>query len=123
MSPEFRTGIPRDESAGTPPRRSPKNIARRVSPLGATGGLSASAAFPRELPGSRRLRRLVVGPAGAPQAGAKAGKEEISSMSPELKINWAAVDLHIKSSPIRQNKKYYDDVVIATSYIGPVKNE
>ena len=41
----------------------------------------------------------------------------------DLKINWAAVDLHIKSSPIRQNKKYYDDVVIATSYIGPVKNE
>lgn len=36
-----------------------------------------------------------------------------------LKINWAAIDLHIGSNTIRTNRKYYDDVVIATSYIGP----
>jgi len=37
----------------------------------------------------------------------------------ELKINHAALDLHIRSNPLRVNKKYYDDVVIATSYVGP----
>lgn len=36
-----------------------------------------------------------------------------------LKINYAQVDLHIKSNTIRENKKWYDDVVVATSYIGP----
>jgi hypothetical protein len=36
-----------------------------------------------------------------------------------LKINHAALDLHIRSNPTRANKKFYDDVVIATSYIGP----
>lgn len=36
-----------------------------------------------------------------------------------LKINHAAIGLHIKSSPSRANRKLYDDVVIATSYIGP----
>jgi hypothetical protein len=39
---------------------------------------------------------------------------------PTLKINWASVDLHIKNNTIRANSKWYDDVVIATSYIGPV---
>ncbi|MEX2244715.1 MAG: polysaccharide lyase [Fimbriimonadaceae bacterium] len=37
-----------------------------------------------------------------------------------LKINHAALDLHIGSNRVRENKKWYDDVVIATSYIGPV---
>lgn len=37
-----------------------------------------------------------------------------------LKINYASVDLHIKSNTIRENRKWYDDVVVATSYIGPV---
>jgi len=37
-----------------------------------------------------------------------------------LKINYAAVDLHIRNNPTRPNTKWYDDVVIATSYIGPV---
>lgn len=37
-----------------------------------------------------------------------------------LKMNYAALDLHIRSNTIRPNKKWYDDVVIATAYIGPV---
>lgn len=37
-----------------------------------------------------------------------------------LKINTASVCLHIRSNTIRENKKWYDDVVVATSYIGPV---
>lgn len=37
----------------------------------------------------------------------------------ELKINHSAIDLHIRSNPARVNKKFYDDVVIATGYIGP----
>jgi hypothetical protein len=37
-----------------------------------------------------------------------------------LKINSAALCLHIRSNTIRENKKWYDDVVAATSYIGPV---
>lgn len=37
-----------------------------------------------------------------------------------LKINYAALDLHIGSNPTRANKKWYDDAVIAESYIGPV---
>ncbi|WP_165223589.1 alpha/beta hydrolase [Aquisphaera insulae] len=36
-----------------------------------------------------------------------------------LKINHATIVLHIKASPSRSNRKWYDDVVIATSYIGP----
>jgi acetyl esterase/lipase len=36
-----------------------------------------------------------------------------------LKVNHAGIGLHIKSSPQRANRKWYDDVVIATSYIGP----
>lgn len=36
-----------------------------------------------------------------------------------LKINHAGIGLHIKSNPARANRKWYDDVVIATSYIGP----
>jgi hypothetical protein len=37
-----------------------------------------------------------------------------------LKVNYAAVDLHIRNNTIRENKKWYDDVVVATSYVGPV---
>lgn len=37
-----------------------------------------------------------------------------------LKINHAALDLHIHGNPRRENKKWYDDAVIATSYIGPM---
>jgi hypothetical protein len=40
-----------------------------------------------------------------------------------LKINHAGIGLHIKSSPARANRKWYDDVVIATSYIGPRTQE
>jgi len=36
-----------------------------------------------------------------------------------LKINSAELSLHIRHNTIRENKKWYDDVVIATSYIGP----
>lgn len=39
--------------------------------------------------------------------------------SADLKINYAALDLHIGSNTIRKNAKFYDDVVIATQYIGP----
>ncbi|MBI1367891.1 MAG: hypothetical protein GC162_04475 [Planctomycetes bacterium] len=38
---------------------------------------------------------------------------------PTLKINRASVGLHIHSNTRRANKKWYDDVVIATAYIGP----
>jgi hypothetical protein len=37
-----------------------------------------------------------------------------------LKINSASLSLHIRSNTARENKKWYDDAVIATSYIGPV---
>ena len=37
-----------------------------------------------------------------------------------LKLNHAAIDLHIGSNPNRENRKWYDDVVIATAYVGPV---
>ncbi len=36
-----------------------------------------------------------------------------------LKINHASLDLHIGRNPARANRKWYDDVVVATSYIGP----
>jgi len=38
-----------------------------------------------------------------------------------LKINYAALDLHIKSNTVRPNKKWYDAVVVATSYVGPIR--
>ncbi len=37
-----------------------------------------------------------------------------------LKINAASLCLHIGSNTVRENKKWYDDLVIATAYIGPV---
>ena len=37
-----------------------------------------------------------------------------------LKINHAELDLHIHANPTRENRKWYDDVVIATEYIGPM---
>lgn len=37
-----------------------------------------------------------------------------------LKINSAVLSLHIRNNTVRENKKWYDDVVVATSYIGPV---
>ena len=37
-----------------------------------------------------------------------------------LKIMRASLDLHIHDNVVRENKKWYDDVVIATSYIGPM---
>ncbi len=37
-----------------------------------------------------------------------------------LKIDRVAIGLHIGSNTIRENKKWYDDVVVATSYIGPI---
>jgi hypothetical protein len=37
-----------------------------------------------------------------------------------LKINSASLCLHIRSNTVCENKKWYDDVVIATAYIGPV---
>ena len=36
-----------------------------------------------------------------------------------LKINRAALNLQFNSNTLRENKKWYDDVVVATSYIGP----
>lgn len=36
-----------------------------------------------------------------------------------LKINHAGIGLHIRSNPAQPNRKWYDDAVIATSYIGP----
>ncbi len=40
-----------------------------------------------------------------------------------LKIDRFSVDLHIGSNQVRANKKWYDDVVAATSYIGPIARE
>ena len=37
-----------------------------------------------------------------------------------LKIMRASLDLHIRNNTVRENKKWYDDVVIATSYVGPM---
>ncbi len=37
-----------------------------------------------------------------------------------LKIDHFGIGLHIGSNTIRENKKWYDDVVAATSYIGPI---
>jgi acetyl esterase/lipase len=41
----------------------------------------------------------------------------------ELQLNYAGIGLHVKQSPNRANRKWYDDVVIATSYIGPKTEE
>jgi hypothetical protein len=38
-----------------------------------------------------------------------------------LKINQAALHLHIGSNRVRPNRKWYDAVVVATSYVGPVQ--
>ena len=40
-----------------------------------------------------------------------------------LKIDECSLALHIKSNTLRANKKWYDDVVMATSYIGPMVTE
>jgi hypothetical protein len=37
-----------------------------------------------------------------------------------LKINSASLCLHIRSNTVRANKKWYDDAVVATAYVGPV---
>jgi len=42
---------------------------------------------------------------------------------PNLKLNHAALDLHIGRNRIRENKKWYDDVVLATTYIGPIRRK
>jgi hypothetical protein len=41
----------------------------------------------------------------------------------DLKINHAELTLHIKTNPTRANSKWYDDVVVATQYIGPVTKD
>jgi hypothetical protein len=40
-----------------------------------------------------------------------------------LKINRAVLSLHIRNNTIRVNKKWYDDVVAATSYVGPMADK
>ena len=37
-----------------------------------------------------------------------------------LKIDECSLALHIKQNTLRENKKWYDNVVMATSYIGPM---
>lgn len=37
-----------------------------------------------------------------------------------LKIDRVGLELHIRNNTVRPNKKWYDDVVAATSYIGPM---
>jgi len=37
-----------------------------------------------------------------------------------LKIDQVQLELHGKNNPVRSDKKWYDNVVIAESYIGPV---
>lgn len=37
-----------------------------------------------------------------------------------LRIDRFSLDLHIGSNAIRENRKWYDDVVAATSYVGPM---
>jgi hypothetical protein len=39
-----------------------------------------------------------------------------------LKINAAELSLHIRHNTVRANKKWYDDVVAATAYIGPISD-
>ena len=38
----------------------------------------------------------------------------------DLKIDWFGVGLYMSPNTIRANKKWFDDVVAATSYIGPI---
>ena len=38
-----------------------------------------------------------------------------------LKIDRFGIELHIGSNTVRENKKWFDDVVAATAYIGPMK--
>ena len=40
-----------------------------------------------------------------------------------LKINRAVLSLHIRHNAVRVNKKWYDDVVAATAYIGPIADK
>ena len=40
-----------------------------------------------------------------------------------LKIDWFGIGLHIGSNKVRTNKKWFDDVVAATSYLGPIVSE
>lgn len=40
---------------------------------------------------------------------------------PDLKLNTAVLGLHIKNNPRSETTKWYDDFVIATSYIGPMR--
>ena len=40
-----------------------------------------------------------------------------------LKIDHFGVTLHIGCNTVRPNKKWYDDIVAATSYIGPMVSE
>ena len=40
-----------------------------------------------------------------------------------LKIDECSLALHIKQNTLRENKKWYDDVVMATAYIGPMATE
>jgi hypothetical protein len=37
-----------------------------------------------------------------------------------LKINSVEISLHIRRNAVRENRKWYDDVIAATAYIGPV---
>jgi len=37
-----------------------------------------------------------------------------------LKIDWFAVGVYLRPNTTRTNKKWFDDVVAATSYIGPI---
>ena len=41
-------------------------------------------------------------------------------MNPELKIDRFNLSLHIGSNTAGEMRKWYDNVVAATSYIGPV---
>jgi len=39
----------------------------------------------------------------------------------DLKVDCVSIDLHVKNNTLGVSKKYYDNVVIATSYIGPME--
>jgi hypothetical protein len=39
----------------------------------------------------------------------------------DLKVDRVSIDLHVKNNSLGVAKKYYDNVVIATSYIGPME--
>lgn len=40
----------------------------------------------------------------------------------DLKIDEVQLELHAKNNPSRADRKWYDNLVVATSYIGPVNN-